>query len=176
MNAFRFAVLIAVAIIELSLAASAGAAEAIRVGFLGPLTGIFAQAGKDMVDGVKLGLEQGHFEAGGRTIEIYEAKDADAVCAVFVAGQAVRFVKQYGEFGLKGKLPLIGTGVMIDESALRGMGDEADGALGATCGAEGGQLAPASRRPALRMRSASYGGSSSRMTRSMPRRVSDARA
>jgi branched-chain amino acid transport system substrate-binding protein len=58
------------------------------------------------------------------------AKDVDAVCAVFVAGQAVRFVKQYGEAGLKGKTPLIGTGVMIDESALRGMGDEAVGVVG----------------------------------------------
>jgi len=38
------------------------------------------------------------------------AKDVDAVCAVFVAGQAVRFVKQYGEAGLKEKTPLIGTG------------------------------------------------------------------
>jgi alkanesulfonate monooxygenase SsuD/methylene tetrahydromethanopterin reductase-like flavin-dependent oxidoreductase (luciferase family) len=34
------------------------------------------------------------------------AKDVDAVCAVFVAGQAVRFVKQYGESALKGKTPL----------------------------------------------------------------------
>ena len=58
------------------------------------------------------------------------AKDVDAVCAVFVAGQAVRFVKQYGESALKGKTPLIGTGVMIDESALRGMGDEAVGTVG----------------------------------------------
>jgi branched-chain amino acid transport system substrate-binding protein len=56
--------------------------------------------------------------------------DVDAVCAVFVAGQAVRFVKQYGESGLKGKAPLIGTGVMTDESALRGMGDEAMGIVG----------------------------------------------
>src|SRR6202011_2600174 len=37
------------------------------------------------------------------------AEDVDAVCAVFVAGQAVRFVKQYGEAGLQGKVPLIGT-------------------------------------------------------------------
>jgi len=58
-------------------------------------------------------------------------KDVDAVCAVFVAGQAVRFVKQYGESGLKAKTPLIGTGVMTDESALRGMGDEAVGIVGA---------------------------------------------
>ena len=249
------------------------AAEAIRVGYLGPQTGIFAQAGKDMLDGLKLSLEQIGYQAGGRKIELFEedtegnsttaiakyrklvshdkihvltgvllanvgnslvplierdqlptlflttpddltkrkiarwllrsnfaasqimhplgdyaAKtlkyrrvatiamdnpfgheqiggfhrvfedsggkvvqklwvplnaldfapylaqvppDVDAVCAVFVAGQAVRFVKQYGESGLKGKTPLIGTGVMTDESALRGMGDEAVGIVGA---------------------------------------------
>src|SRR5467141_725088 len=248
------------------------AAETIRIGFLGPLTGIFAQAGKDMLDGLKLSLEQIAYQAGGRKIELFEedtegnsttaiakyrklvshdkihvltgvllanvgnslvplierdqlptlflttpddltkrkiAKwllrsnfaasqimhplgdyaartlkyrrvatiamdnpfgheeiggfqrvfedgggkvvqkiwvplnaldfapflaqvlpDVDAVCAVFVAGQAVRFVKQYGESALKGKTPLIGTGVMIDESALRGMGDEAVGTSG----------------------------------------------
>jgi branched-chain amino acid transport system substrate-binding protein len=248
------------------------AAETIRIGYLGPLTGIFAQAGKDMLDGLKLSLEQVNYQAGGRKIELLEEdtegnsataiakyrklvdhdkihvltgillvnvgnslvplierdqlptlflttpddltkrkiakwilrsnfsasqimhplgdyaaktlkyrrvatiamdngfgheeiggfqrvfedgggkvvqklwvplnaldfapylsqvqKDVDAVCAVFVAGQAVRFVKQYGESGLKGKAPLIGTGVMTDESALRGMGDEATGIVG----------------------------------------------
>jgi branched-chain amino acid transport system substrate-binding protein len=248
------------------------AAETIRIGYLGPLTGIFAQAGKDMLDGLKLSLEQVNYQAGGRKIELleedtegnsataiakyrklvdhdkihvltgillvnvgnslvplierdqlptlflttpddltkrkiakwilrsnfsasqimhplgdYAAKtlkyrrvaaiamdngfgheeiggfqrvfedgggkvvqklwvplnaldfapylsqvqqDVDAVCAVFVAGQAVRFVKQYGESGLKGKAPLIGTGVMTDESALRSMGDEAMGIVG----------------------------------------------
>ncbi len=248
------------------------AAETIRIGYLGPLTGIFAQAGKDMLDGLKLSLEQVNYQAGGRKIELleedtegnsataiakyrklvdhdkihvltgillvnvgnslvplierdqlptlflttpddltkrkiakwilrsnfsasqimhplgdYAAKtlkyrrvatiamdngfgheeiggfqrvfedgggkvvqklwvplnaldfapylsqvqpDVDAVCAVFVAGQAVRFVKQYGESGLKGKAPLIGTGVMTDESALRSMGDEAVGIVG----------------------------------------------
>jgi branched-chain amino acid transport system substrate-binding protein len=249
------------------------AAETIRIGFLGPLTGIFAQAGKDMLDGLKLSLDQIGYQAGGRKIELFEedtegnsttaiakyrklvshdkihvltgvllanvgnslvplierdqlptlflttpddltkrkiakwllrsnfaasqimhplgdyaAKtlkyrrvatiamdnpfgheeiggfqrvfedsggkvvqklwvplnaldfapylaqvqpDVDAVCAVFVAGQAVRFVKQYAESPLKGKVPLIGTGVMTDESALRGMGDEAIGIVGA---------------------------------------------
>ena len=251
----------------------AGAAETIRIGYLGPLTGIFAQAGKDMLDGLKLSLEQVNYQAGGRKIELIEEdtegssataiakyrklidhdkihvltgvllanvgqslvplierdqlptlflttpdeltkrkvakwilrsnfsasqimhplgdyaaktlkyrrvatiamdnafgheqiggfqrvfedgggkvvqklwvplnaldfapylsqvqKEVDAVCAVFVAGQAVRFVKQYGESGLKAKTPLIGTGVMTDESALRGMGDEAVGIVGA---------------------------------------------
>ena len=32
------------------------------------------------------------------------AKDVDAVCAVFVAGQAVRFVKQYGKPGSRARL------------------------------------------------------------------------
>jgi branched-chain amino acid transport system substrate-binding protein len=58
-------------------------------------------------------------------------RDVDAVCAVFVAGQAVRFVKQYTDTGLKARLPLIGTGVMTDESSLRAMGDEALGVIGA---------------------------------------------
>ena len=248
------------------------AAETIRIGYLGPLTGIFAQAGKDMLDGLRLALEQVNYQAGGRKIELFEedtegnsataiakyrklvdhdkihvltgillvnvgnslvplierdqlptlflttpddltkrkiakwilrsnfsasqimhplgdyaAKtlkyrrvaamamdngfgheemggfqrvfednggkvvqklwvplnaldfapylsqiqpDVDAICAVFVAGQAVRFVKQYGEAGLKAKMPLIGTGVMTDESALRSMGDEAAGIVG----------------------------------------------
>jgi len=248
------------------------AAETIRIGYLGPLTGIFAQAGKDMLDGLKLALEQVNYQAGGRKIELFEedtegnsataiakyrklvdhdkihvltgillvnvgnslvplierdqmptlflttpddltkrkiakwilrsnfaasqimhplgdyaaktlkhrrvaaiAMDngfgheemggfqrvfednggkvvqklwvplnaldfapylsqiqpgVDAICAVFVAGQAVRFVKQYGDAGLHGKVPLIGTGVMTDESALRSMGDEATGIVG----------------------------------------------
>jgi branched-chain amino acid transport system substrate-binding protein len=249
------------------------AAETVRIGYLGPLTGIFAQAGKDMLDGLRLALEQVNYQAGGRKIELFEedtegnsataiakyrklvdhdkihvltgillvnvgnslvplierdqlptlflttpddltkrkiakwilrsnfsasqimhplgdyaAKtlkyrrvaaiamdngfgheeiggfqrvfednggkvvqklwvplnaldfapylsqiqpDVDAICAVFVAGQAVRFVKQYGEAGLKAKVPLMGTGVMTDESALRSMGDEAAGIVGA---------------------------------------------
>src|SRR5215831_13911114 len=254
----------ALAVIALAPRPSAGA-ETIRIGYLGPLTGIFAQAGKDMLDGLKLSLEQVNYQAGGRKIELFEedtegnsttaiakyrklvshdkihvltgvllanvgyslvpliekdqlptlflttpddltkrkiakwilrsnfaasqimhplgdyaaktlkyrrvaivamdnpfgheqiggfqrvfeenggrvvqrlwvplnaldfapylsqvSKDADAVCAVFVAGQATRFVKQYAAQGLKGRVPLIGSGVMMDEHALRSMGD-----------------------------------------------------
>jgi branched-chain amino acid transport system substrate-binding protein len=57
-------------------------------------------------------------------------KDVDGVVQVFVAGQAVRFARQYGDSGLKDKLPLLGTGVFTDESALRSMGDEAVGIIG----------------------------------------------
>ena len=44
--------------LALLASSSAPAQETIRVGFLGPLTGIFAQAGKDMLDGLKLSFEQ----------------------------------------------------------------------------------------------------------------------
>jgi branched-chain amino acid transport system substrate-binding protein len=264
---------ISLALILLLLAASAvSAAEPIKVGYMGPLTGIFAQAGKDMLDGLKMGVESAGGQAAGRKIEIAEEdnegnpasaqtkyrklvqqdkihvlagvllanigyalvppierdevpalflttpddltkrrpprwilrsnfaasqpmhalgdyaartlklkriaaiamdnpfghegiggfqrvfedaggrivqktwvplnamdfapyltqvpKDVDAVVQVFVAGQAVRFAKQYADAGLKDKLPLIGTGVFTDESALRSMGDEAIGIIG----------------------------------------------
>jgi branched-chain amino acid transport system substrate-binding protein len=38
-------------------------------------------------------------------------------------------VKQYQEFGLKGKIPLIGGNIMTDEDVLSHMGDEAEGLL-----------------------------------------------
>jgi branched-chain amino acid transport system substrate-binding protein len=248
------------------------AADAIRIGYLGPLTGIFAAAGKDMLDGLKMALEQVNYEGGGRKIELIEeddegnpataqakyrklvaqdrihvltgvllanigyalvpnierdrvpslflttpddltkrkltkyvlrtnfaasqpmqalgdyaaktlkykrvvalamdnnfghegiggfqrvfedaggkvvqkiwaplnamdfapylsqvSRDVDAVVQVFVAGQAVRFAKQYGESALQGKVPLIGTGVFTDQSSLQGMGDEVIGHVG----------------------------------------------
>ncbi|HEV8473091.1 MAG TPA: ABC transporter substrate-binding protein [Methylomirabilota bacterium] len=253
--------------------APGGAAEAIRVGYLGPLTGIFAAAGRDMLDGLRMAFEQVNYEVAGRKIELVEEddegnpataqakyrklvaqdrihvldgvllinigyalvpnierdrlpslflttpdeitkrkptkyvlrsnfsasqpmhalgdyaaktlrykrvaaiamdngfghegvggfqrvfedqggrvvqkvwaplnamdfapylsqvpRDADAVVQVFVAGQAVRFAKQYGESALHGKVPLIGTGVFTDQSSLQGMGDEVIGHVGA---------------------------------------------
>ena len=266
--------ILAVGAVALVLATGpASAAEAIRVGFLAPMTGIFAQAGKDMSDGLKMAFEQAGYQAGGRKIELieeddegnpataqakyrklvaqdriqvltgvllsnigyglvqpierdklpslflttpddltkrrltkyilrtnfsasqpmhalgdYAAKtlkykrvfaiamdnnfgyegiggfqrvfedaggrvvqkiwvplnamdfapylsqvptDVDALVQVFVAGQAVRFAKQYGESSLRGKVPLIGTGVFSDQSSLQGMGDEAIGHIGA---------------------------------------------
>ncbi|MBI4246423.1 MAG: ABC transporter substrate-binding protein [Candidatus Rokubacteria bacterium] len=261
--------LLIIVLVIVGMAGPAGAAEAIRVGYLGPLTGIFAQAGKDMLEGLKMAFEQANYQAAGRKIELivedtegnpaaaqtryrklaqqdkihaltgvllvnigyalvapierdqvptlflttpddltkrrrtkwimrsnfsasqpmhalgdYVAKtlkykkvaaiamdngfghegvggfqrvfedaggavvqkiwvplnvldfapyltqirrDVDAVVQVFVAAQAVRFAKQYDELGLKGRLPLIGSGVFTDQSALKAMGDEAAG-------------------------------------------------
>jgi len=57
------------------------------------------------------------------------SKDADAVFAVFSGRQTMQFCKQYQEFGLKGKVPLIGGGTVTDEHALPSMGDEAIGII-----------------------------------------------
>ena len=260
-----------VVLVLLLLASQAGGADSIRVGYLGPLTGIFAAAGKDMLEGLKMAFEQVNYEVAGRKIELIEEddegnpataqakyrklvsqdrihvltgvllsnigyalvpnierdrlpslylttpdeltkrrpakyllrsnfaasqpmhalgdyaaktlkhrrvaaiamdnnfghegiggfqrvfedaggrvvqktwvplnamdfapyltqvpRDVDAVVQVFVAGQAVRFAKQYGE-ALGGRVPLIGTGVFTDQSALSGMGDEVIGHIG----------------------------------------------
>ena len=266
--------LVAVALaLLLLLPPAAHGADPIRVGYLGPLTGIFAAAGKDMLDGLKMAFEEANYEAAGRKIELVEEddegnpataqakyrklvaqdkihvldgvllinigyalvpnierdrlpalflttpdeitkrrpakyvirsnfaasqpmhalgdyaaktlkyrrvaaiamdngfghegvggfqrvfeelggrvvqktwvplnamdfapyltqvpRDVDAVVQVFVAGQAVRFAKQYGESALHGRVPLIGTGVFTDQSSLQGMGDEVIGHVGA---------------------------------------------
>jgi branched-chain amino acid transport system substrate-binding protein len=57
------------------------------------------------------------------------SKDADAVFAVFSGRLTLQFVKQYKEFGLKDKIPLIGGGTLTDEHALPSMGDEAIGII-----------------------------------------------
>jgi branched-chain amino acid transport system substrate-binding protein len=56
-------------------------------------------------------------------------KDADAVFALFFGAGALNFVKQYKEYGLKAKIPLIGGGTTTDEHILPSMGDEAIGVM-----------------------------------------------
>ncbi|MGH7392517.1 MAG: ABC transporter substrate-binding protein [Candidatus Rokuibacteriota bacterium] len=99
----RGLVLSALAVLPAALVAPrAHAAEPIRVGYLGPLSGIFAQVGKDMLD---------------------------AVVATFAGAQTVQFVRQYAQAGLKAKVPLLGAGVLADEFALGAMGDDAVGTV-----------------------------------------------
>lgn len=57
------------------------------------------------------------------------SKDADAVFTVFSGRYTIQFVKQYKEFGLKDKIPLIGGGTVTDEHALPSMGDETIGII-----------------------------------------------
>lgn len=56
-------------------------------------------------------------------------KDVDAVFAGFAGANGLRFLKQYGEYGLK--IPVLGAMTTVDEGVLKNMGDEAVGVVSA---------------------------------------------
>lgn len=56
-------------------------------------------------------------------------RDVDAVYALLLGRSALQFMKQYREFGLKGRVTLIGGGTTTDEHVLPFMGDEAIGTV-----------------------------------------------
>lgn len=62
---------------------------------------------------------------------------ADAVFALAVGADSIRFTKQWAAFGYKDKVPLLGGEVLLDQSLLRGMGPEAEGLISAGHFAEG---------------------------------------
>jgi branched-chain amino acid transport system substrate-binding protein len=108
------------------------------------VTGQDYKAGHDSIDAFKAGFE----EAGGKVMkEVYpkvgtmdfapflttmDMKGADAVYAWYSGTDAVRFVQQYQEFGLKKRLPLFGGVTIIDDPYLASIGDAAIGAIGLT--------------------------------------------
>ncbi|MGI1657669.1 MAG: ABC transporter substrate-binding protein [Desulfitobacterium sp.] len=97
-------------------------------------------AGLEKAEGFMISFK----EAGGEVIqEIYpklgttdygpflaQVKDADAVFVHFSAADSIKFVKQYGEYGLK-RIPLFSAGDLVDESSLPGQGDSALGIISA---------------------------------------------
>jgi branched-chain amino acid transport system substrate-binding protein len=89
------------------------------------------------------GVARTFTEAGGQIVqEIYPPaatadfgpyltqirRDADVVFTAIFGIDSLRFVKQYAEFGLKGKLPLIGKSLTL-EDVLPGQGDDAIGVM-----------------------------------------------
>jgi branched-chain amino acid transport system substrate-binding protein len=54
-------------------------------------------------------------------------READAAFIIVVAASALKFPTQFQDAGLKGKLPVIGGAVIVDESVLPTFGDEALG-------------------------------------------------
>ena len=57
------------------------------------------------------------------------SRDVDAVYALFLGRAALQFMRQYSEYGLKDRIPLIGSGTTTDEHVLPFMGDEAIGVV-----------------------------------------------
>ena len=53
--------------------------------------------------------------------------NVDAVYAGFAGTNGLRFLRQYSEYGLKAKIPVLGNPTVVDEGVLKTMGDEALG-------------------------------------------------
>jgi branched-chain amino acid transport system substrate-binding protein len=58
-------------------------------------------------------------------------RDSDAVFAALAGKLSMVFLKQYQEYGLKEKIPILGGGTLTDESILPSLGDEAIGVISA---------------------------------------------
>ncbi len=56
-------------------------------------------------------------------------RDVDAVFIGFAGIAALRFLKQYQDAGLKGRIPVLANQTAVDEALLRSMGDEALGVV-----------------------------------------------
>lgn len=56
-------------------------------------------------------------------------READAIFLGFAGSNGFRFVRQFNEYGLRGKINLVGGMTALDEAVLRNMGDEALGIL-----------------------------------------------
>lgn len=54
-------------------------------------------------------------------------RNADVVMVFFAGADALRFVKQYADYGLKGKMPLVGKGYLVDDKILQKQGKAAEG-------------------------------------------------
>jgi branched-chain amino acid transport system substrate-binding protein len=68
----------------------------------------------------------------GPFLTSFDTASADAVGAVFAGSDAIKFVKQYDEYGLKGKIPLISTILLTDDLILQQEGDAAIGIISAS--------------------------------------------
>ena len=56
-------------------------------------------------------------------------RNADVVMVFFAGADALRFVKQYADYGLKKKIPLVGKGFLVDDKILPKQGKAAEGVV-----------------------------------------------
>lgn len=90
---------------------------------------------------VAAAFEKGFTDAGGKVAEqvlaplgtadfasyLSQLPDADVTFAGFAGADAVRFVQQYEQFGVKDRMPLVGHGPLVTELVLNQIGPSADG-------------------------------------------------
>jgi branched-chain amino acid transport system substrate-binding protein len=62
-------------VVAFSLTVPAQAAEELRIGYVAPTTGIFAQVGKDMVDGFQMYLDETKGDFAGATVKLIVEDD-----------------------------------------------------------------------------------------------------
>jgi len=74
-----------------------------------------------------------------------QSANPDAVFAMETGADATRFLQQWSNFGLKGKIKLIGAQNATDQSVIRTLGPEAEGVITSAHFAEGGD-APATKK------------------------------
>ncbi|MCX7623668.1 MAG: ABC transporter substrate-binding protein [Thermomicrobium sp.] len=94
-------------------------------------------AGHEKTEAVKKAFQNAGGEIAGEVYPPLDTADfapflqriqqmqADAVWAFFAGADAVRFVQQYADFGLKDQFPLIGVGDLVDEAYIDQQGDAA---------------------------------------------------
>ena len=96
--------------------------------------------GRTAMEGFRNGFEA----AGGEIVEelypplgtqdygpfVTQIDDADMTFVFFAGADAVRFVQQYSEFGVKDRIPLYGVGTLISELVLGAEGPAATGVSG----------------------------------------------
>ena len=90
----------------------------------------FKRAGGEVVDTVTPPLGTADFAPYLAKI-VARVGATDAVWAWFPGADAVRFVKQYVEFGLKEKIPLVAGGSLVEETVLPAQGKAALGIISA---------------------------------------------
>jgi branched-chain amino acid transport system substrate-binding protein len=84
----------------------------------------YTAAGGEIVGEVYPPLENNDYSSYLTTIS---GSGADAVYGFFAGSDAVRFVQQYEQYGLKDKMPLIGSGWLVSEDLRPTMGNAPDG-------------------------------------------------
>ena len=103
----------------------------------GGFTNTFTDAGGEIVE--QLWNPLGAQDFGTYMAQIQES-EPDAVFALQVGGDSVRFVESWSSFGMKDTIPLLGGETLLDQSLLRNMGPEAEGMISAGKFAEGADL------------------------------------